>query len=146
MKQADEGKLEQPPRTTRTTMASSNRSIIPLGPKKSVRQGLKRLQFLFEKKQMENKLQFWLPLRADFIMMKSFDKLDYANQVFDREQLEKALAMQYSRVEIRQVEKKSRISVVDEESSSESEEVKEATIMDPVKFMERNLGNISCIP
>ena len=95
---------------------------------------------------MENKLQFWLPLRADFIMMKSFDKLDYANQVFDREQLEKALAMQYSRVEIRQVGKKSRISVVDEESSSESEEVKEATIMDPVKFMERNLGNISCIP
>ena len=95
---------------------------------------------------MENKLQFWLPLRADFIMMKSFDKLDFANQVFDREQLEKALAMQYSRVEIRQVGKKSRISVVDEESSSESEEVKEATIMDPVKFMERNLGNISCIP
>ena len=95
---------------------------------------------------MENKLQFWLPLRADFIMMKSFDKLDYANQVFDREQLEKALAMQYSRVEIRQVGKKSRISVVDEESSSESEEVKEATIMDPVKFKERNLGNISCIP
>ena len=46
----------------------------------------------------------------------------------------------------RQVGKKSRISVVDEESSSESEEVKEATIMDPVKFMERNLGNISCIP
>ncbi len=78
--------------------------------------------------------------------MKSFDKLDYANQVFDREQLEKALAMQYSRVEIRQVGKKSRISVVDEESSSESEEVKEVTIMDPVKFMERNLGNISCIP
>jgi hypothetical protein len=95
---------------------------------------------------MENKLQFWLPLRADFIMMKSFDKLDYGNQVFDREQLEKALAMQYSRVEIRQVGKKSRISVVDEESSSESEEVKETTIMDPVKFMERNLGNISCIP
>ena len=95
---------------------------------------------------MENKLQFWLPLRADFIMMKSFDKLDYANQVFDRDQLEKALAMQYSRVEIRQAGKKSRISVVDEESSSESEEVKETTIMDPVKFMERNLGNISCIP
>ena len=39
--------------------------------------------------------------------------------------------------------------MVDEEGSSnseESEEVKEATIMDPVKFMERNLGNISCIP
>jgi len=36
---------------------------------------------------------------------------------------------------------------VDEEASSNSEEeVKEATIMDPVKFMERNLGNISCIP
>ncbi len=65
-------------------MASSDRSIT--GPKhKSVRQGLKLLQFLFEKKQMENKLQFWLPLRADYIMMKSFDKLDYANQVFDRE-------------------------------------------------------------
>lgn len=85
-------------------------------------------------------------------MMKSFDKLDFANQVFDRDQLEKALAMQYSRVEIRRVEKHPRISVVDEESSSnsdnnEEEEVKgEATIMDPVKFMERNLGNISCIP
>ncbi len=39
--------------------------------------------------------------------------------------------------------------MVDEEGSSnseESEEVKEATITDPVKFMERNLGNISCIP
>ena len=84
--------MELPPRTTRTTMASSNRSIT--APKhKSVRQGLKLLQFLFEKKQMESKLQFWLPLRADYIMMKSFDKLDYANQVFDREQLEKALAM-----------------------------------------------------
>ncbi len=93
MKQADEGKLELPPRTTRTTMASSNRSIIGHSKHKSVRQGLKLLQFLFEKKQMENKLQFWLPLRADYIMMKSFDKLDYANQVFDREQLEKALAM-----------------------------------------------------
>ena len=99
---------------------------------------------------MENKLQFWLPLRADFIMMKSFDKLDFANQVFDREQLEKALAMQYSRVEIRKVvEKQHRISVVDEESSSDDEEEKkggETTINDPVKFMERNMGNISCIP
>jgi uncharacterized protein YgiB involved in biofilm formation len=98
---------------------------------------------------MENKLAFWLPLRADFIMMKSFDKkLDYGNQVFDRDQLERALAMQYSRVEIRRVERSRRISVVNEESSSDDdlEEVKESRIMDPVKFMERNLGNISCIP
>jgi hypothetical protein len=149
VKQADEGKLDQQPRTTRTTMASSTRSII--GTKKSVKQGLKRLQFLFEKKHMENKLAFWLPLRADFIMMKSFDKkLDYGDQVFDREQLERALAMQYSRVEIRRVERSRRISVVNEESSSsednDDEEVKESRIMDPVKFMERNLGNISCIP
>ena len=50
-------------------------------------------------------------------MMKSFDKLDFANQVFDKEQLEKALQKQYSQVEIRRVEKK-RISTVDEESSS----------------------------
>jgi hypothetical protein len=70
--------------------------------------------------------------------------------VFDREQLERALAMQYSRVEIRRVERSRRISVVNEESSSSDEndleEVKESRIMDPVKFMERNLGNISCIP
>ncbi len=54
-------------------------------------------------------------------MMKSFDKLDFANQVFDKEQLEKALQKQYSQVEIRRVEKK-RISTVDEESSSQSDE------------------------
>ena len=53
-------------------------------------------------------------------MMKSFDKLDYANQVFNREELEKALAMQYSRVEIRGA-KKHRISVVEEEASSNSD-------------------------
>lgn len=104
-------------------MASSNQnshSIIPrfsTRANKNIKQGLKRLQYLFDKKEMEKKLQFWLPLRADFIMMKSFDKLDYANQVFDREHLEKALQMQYSRVEIRRVEKK-HIPVVDEESSS----------------------------
>ncbi len=105
-------------------MASSNHnshSVIPRFSKrtnnKNIKQGLKLLQFFFEKKEMEQKLLFWLPLRADYIMMKSFDKLDFANQVFDKEQLEKALQKQYSQVEIRRVEKK-RISTVDEESSS----------------------------
>lgn len=102
-----------------------------------------------DKKEMELKLKFWLPLRSDFIMMKSFDKLDYGKQVFDRERLEQALALQYSQIEIRRVDKNNRIAVVDEETSSDEEETKqgqESLFMDPIKLMEKNLGNISCIP
>ena len=69
-------------------MASSNHnshSVIPRFSKrtnnKNIKQGLKLLQFFFEKKEMEEKLLFWLPLRADYIMMKSFDKLDFAKSL-----------------------------------------------------------------
>ncbi len=75
---------------------------------------------MFDKKNMENKLLLWLPLRAEFIMTKSYDKVDFANQIFDRDQMEREIASKTNRVEIRKVEtqyKKSKIDEVDEESS-----------------------------
>ena len=41
---------------------------------------------MLEKKTTENKLSFWLPLRAEFIMTKSYDKIeDFGDKVYDRE-------------------------------------------------------------
>ncbi len=86
-------------------MASSTHSI----PKqktfsvKKVQSALKRLEYLFEKKLLENKLSFWLPLRAEFMMTKSFDKVDFGTMVFDRDQLEREIASKINKVEIRRI-------------------------------------------
>ena len=67
--------------------------------------GIKRLQYLLEKKTTENKLSFWLPLRAEFIMTKSYDKIeDFGDKVYDREQMEREIASRINKVEIRKIE------------------------------------------
>ena len=79
---------------------------------------------MLEKKTTENKLSFWLPLRAEFIMTKSYDKIeDFGDKVYDREQMEREIASRINKVEIRKIEtmyNKAKIDEVDEESSDYS--------------------------
>jgi hypothetical protein len=68
------------------------------------------LSFLIDKKNLENKLSFWLPLRANVILMNSLvhqklEEMNFGGQVFDRESLERHLAgnKNATKIELRRV-------------------------------------------
>jgi hypothetical protein len=80
--------------------------------------------------------------------IKSFNRLDFGNHVFDTQELENAIALEYDREEISKIGKNHITEVNDEFTFDYSnlQELNENKNIDQLNFMEKDLGNISFIP
>lgn len=129
---------------------------------KSVKRGVKLLEKIVERKELDLKLSFWLPLRTnikqhDVALIKKIS-IDYGQQVFNRDHLESQLAENIQRIQLPMMAKNVVPLAADESrySSEEEDFVEESKqrafseddsfmALDPLHMMERNLGNISAI-
>ena len=79
--------------------------------------------------------------------IKSFNRLNFGNHVFDTQELENAIALQNDREETRNIGKNHITEVNDEFSFdySNQQDPNENKNIDPLNFMGKDLGNISII-
>lgn len=117
-----------------------------------VKKGVKLLQVVADKKRLDHLLSFWLPLRATVkqVPVKMTQKLsiDFGQQVFDRETLEKQLA---SKPLVTEEEEKEESYYDDEEDDDvvvDTSQMQFLTEGDDVGLasFQRGIGNISAIP
>ena len=102
------------------------------------------LAYILEQKLTERKLAFWLPFRATQkrtnVYIKEL-KIDFANNQFNKEQLETELAQRFNKIQLKRIDDDHARG--HENDAHFLENFNDNSIFDPVKMMESNLINVT---
>lgn len=108
------------------------------------------LAYILEQKLTDRKLAFWLPFRASQkrtnVYIKEL-KIDFGNQVFNKEQLETELASRFNNIQLKKVSDEEDLGMPETlqgiHGGSFLDNYNDNSIFDPVKMMESNLINVT---